>query len=174
MNKVINALGFQAGWWACVAGAGHGLEVESVVFCAVLVCAHLYACPSPQQELKLAGLAVLLGIAVDSTLQHLGVIDFYGWAVGPLSPFWLWALWGIFALTLNSSLGFLQQQPLTLSAVLGLAFGPVTYYAGAQLGAAALTPSPTHLTALALAWMFTLPLLVIAARRSPSNNEDNP
>lgn len=174
MSKLINALGFQVGWWACVAGVGHGLEIESIVLCTVLAGLHLGASPAPRQECTLALLAVLVGIGVDSLLQHLSIIAFDGWALGALSPFWLWALWGMFALTLNSSLAFLKRQSLILSAILGLAFGPLTYCAGAQLGAAALDPTPTHLLALALAWMLTLPLLVLAAQRISPTTQDTP
>ena len=174
MNKLINAVGFQAGWWACVAGVGLGLEIESIVFCAVLAGLHLYASPAPRQECLLAVLTVIVGIGVDSLLQHLSIIQFDGKALDPLSPFWLWALWGIFALTLNSSLAFLQRQSLILSAILGLAFGPLTYCAGAQLGAATLDATLPHLLALALAWMLTLPLLVLAAQRIFPTNQDTP
>ena len=174
MNKVVNALGFQAGWWACVSGAGHGFEIESILFCSLLVCGHLYLSASPWRELKLGLFAIGVGIAVDSALQQLGIIHFDGWALGPLSPFWLWALWGIFALTLNSSLAFLKQQSLLTSAILGLAFGPVTYYAGARLGAAALDITLAHWAALALAWMLTMPLLVAAARHITTTTQDNP
>lgn len=174
MNKIVNALGFQAGWWACVAGVGLGLEIESMVFCAALAGVHLYTSPAPGQECKLALLAMLLGIGVDSLLQHLSVIRFDGVSLGPLSPFWLWALWGIFALTLNSALAFLKRQSLILSAILGLVFGPLTYFAGAQLGAATMDAQAIHLLALALAWLLALPLLVVAARRTFPTTQDTP
>ena len=174
MNKIVNALGFQAGWWACVAGVGHGFEIESIVFCSLLVCGHLYVSSSPRREVQLGLWSILVGIVVDSMLQHWEVIRFDGWALGPLSPFWLWALWGMFAMTLNSSLDFLKRQSLITSAVLGLGFGPMTYYAGAQLGAATLELTPTHWLTLGVAWMLTMPLLVIAARRTSCTTEDNP
>ena len=174
MNKIVNALGFQAGWWACVAGAGHGFEIEAIVFCSLLVCGHLYLSSSRRQELRLGLLAVFVGILLDSTLQHWEVIRLHGWGLSPLSPFWLWALWGLFAMTLNSSLDFLKRQPLITSAVLGLGLGPLTYYAGAQLGAAALEVTLTHWLALGAAWMLAMPLLVIAARRTSSTTKDNP
>ena len=173
MNKLINALGFQTGWWACIAGVGQGFELEAIGFCAILAGAHLYFAQFPQQELKLAALAWILGVLLDSSLQQFAVIDFYGWALGPLSPFWLWALWVLFALTLNSSLAFLQRQPLLLSTVLGLVFGPLTYYAGAKLGAAGLDGSPVNLLSLALAWMLAMPLLVMAAQYTSHPSEDN-
>lgn len=166
MHKLINALGFQLGWWACIAGVGYGLEIQAMAFCAILVCTHLSFSKSPWQEIRLAGIALLLGIGIDSLLQYLSVIDFYGWVLGPLSPFWLWMLWVLFALTLNGSLVFLKKQPHLTSAILGMVFGPLTYVAGARLGAASLEVTSVHIFALASAWMLAMPMLVIAAKRT--------
>ncbi len=164
MSKLLNAIGFQAGWWACVAGVGRGREWEALVFCALLAGIHLRCSKHPLQEARLALVAWIVGVGMDSLLQHLGVIRFHGGALAPLSPFWLWALWVMFAFTLNASLSFLHKS-LGLAALAGLAFGPMTYYAGAQLGAASLEAAPAHLLALAVAWMLAMPLLVWAAKR---------
>jgi hypothetical protein len=172
MHKIVNALGFQAGWWACVAGVGLGFEIESIVFCMVLAGLHLYVSTAPRQECTLAFLAVLVGIVVDSLLQHLSVIQFDGKALGLLSPFWLWALWGIFALTLNSSLAFLKRQSLIVSAALGWVFGPATYYAGSTLGAAELDVTPVRILALGTAWAIAMPLLVVIAQRTSPLHKD--
>jgi len=43
-------------------------------------------------------------------------------------------------------------------------FGPLTYYAGAQLGAASFDSTPFHFGALAITWGFALPVLVYAAK----------
>ncbi len=166
MYPLINAIGFQAGWWACIAGVGHGLEIQALVFCLVLTAAHLYFVDNATEELKLAALSVALGVVADSLLQYLSVISFYGWALGPLSPFWLWSLWLLFALTLNASLSFLKRQPLFISAIAGITFGPLTYVAGARLGAAALDTTALHLFAIALVWMIALPTMVFMARRT--------
>lgn len=173
MNKLINAVGFQAGWWACIAGVGRGLEIEAIVFCALLVGAHLHFSKSPRQEFKLGAIALLIGVVLDSLLQYFSVIAFYGWSLGPLSPFWLWALWVLFGLTLNSSLAFLKTQPLLITATLGLIFGPITYYAGAKLGAAGLDASPLHILSLALVWMLAMPLLVAAAKQTSHSPKDH-
>jgi hypothetical protein len=98
-------------------------------------------------------------------LQVTSVIQFYGWSLAFLSPFWLWLLWVLFAMTLNTSLALLQTKPLWLSALAGLVFGPLTYYAGAQLGAASFESSFIHIGALALAWMVALPFLVYMAQQ---------
>ncbi len=165
MALFINALGFQSAWWLCVAGVGHGLELPALAYGVVLMGLHLFFAPRPRQELQLAAVAVAIGVVVDTGLQLAGVISFYGWALGPLSPFWLWLLWALFAMTLNASLSFLQSQSLWLSAVAGLVFGPLTYVAGAELGAAGLVVTPWHVGILAVAWLMALPLLVAIAKQ---------
>lgn len=173
MNKLLNALGFQAGWWACIASVRHDAELQALVFCFCLMGIHLLFSKSRRLDMTLGLVALLLGILIDSGLQYFSVIGFYGWALGPLSPFWLWALWVIFALTLNSSLAFLKNQSLITSALLGLVFGPITYYAGAQLGAADLDASLSHLFLLAVIWMLAMPFLVITTRQLSLTTKDN-
>lgn len=173
MRLFINALGFQAAWWACIAGIGQGLEIAALIFCLVLAGLHLCFANQPRQEIRLAALALAVGVLTDTLLQMLNVISFYGWALGPLSPFWLWMLWVMFALTLNTSLAFLKAQSLWISCLAGLVFGPITYYAGAQLGAAAFDGSLYHFGALALAWALALPWLIFLAK-TPTTLQQGP
>ena len=70
----------------------------------------------------------------------------------------------MFALTLNSSLSFLQNKHLLLSAIAGLIFGPLSYLAGTKLGAAALESAVLPVATLAIVWMITLPLLVFISK----------
>jgi hypothetical protein len=165
MRLFLNALGFQTAWWACIAGIAQGLEIPALFYGLVLAGLHLAFAPQRGPEIKLAAIALALGIAIDTLLQAASVIDFYGWSLAYLSPFWLWVLWVLFAMTLNSSLSFLQTKPLWWSALAGLAFGPLTYYAGAQLGAASFDGSFIHISALALTWMIAMPYLVHTAKQ---------
>jgi hypothetical protein len=164
MRLFLNILGFQTAWWACIAGVGRNFEIPALLYGLVLAGLHIRFAHQPQQEAKLAALALVVGMAADTVLQTTSVILFYGWALGPLSPFWLWLLWALFAMTLNTSLKFLQSQTLWLSVAAGLVFGPLTYYAGAQLGAASIDNTPFHCGALAFTWAIALPVLVYSAR----------
>jgi len=169
MKRLWNALAFQAGWWACIGSVTHHLEAEAIAFCIVLMGLQIYFLPSrlqAKQEIKLALMGGLLGIVADSALQFGGVIDFYGWALGPLSPFWLWAIWVLFAGTLNVSMAFLKSKPLWITAALGFLLGPWNYLAGAKLGAAQLDASIATFLALGLMWMLVLPTLVWLARKT--------
>lgn len=169
MNRLLNALGFQAGWWACVMGAAQGQQGLAIVLALVLVAGHLYFVAQRSAEIRLALVSLLMGGAVDSALQSLSVISFAGASLSPLSPPWLWMLWVLFALTLHSSLAFLKGLHWSLLAGLGAVFGPLSYIVGARMGAATFDGSLVSTAALALAWALALPLLVlIAARQSMS------
>jgi hypothetical protein len=171
MHLFLNAFGFQTAWWVCIAGVGHGLEIPALLYGLSLASLHLAYAPKPSQEIKLAAVALAVGVAIDTVLQATSVIDFYGWSLAFFSPFWLWLLWVLFAMTLNASLSFLQTKPLWLSALAGMVFGPLTYYAGAQLGAAYFDGSFIHTAVLALVWMIALPFLVYVAKQLFTQNK---
>ena len=174
MRKVLNAAFFQTVWWACVAGTGRGWELPAVLYGATLACVHLVYTERRLQELKLAASVVLMGIVVDSTLQYFSIIDFHGWALGPLSPYWLWLLWAWFAMTLNSSLAFLKSTPWMVSALAGLLLGPINYYAGAAMGAASFDSSFAHVAAIGLMWAIALPTMVFMAGNTSSLGPSGP
>ena len=171
MYRLINALGFQIGWFTCIAAVRHDLEIPALLICSVLVVIHFVCSHTRLIDFKLSIICLGLGIAVDSSLQFFSVIDFYGWALGPLSPFWLWMIWVMFGLTLNSSLSFLQSPHLFWSAIAGMVFGPVSYLAGTKLGAASFDNTLFPLATLAFIWMITLPLLVYISKISLSPTE---
>lgn len=165
MYRFINAIGFQAAWWACVAGVAHGFEIPALMFGACLAGAHLVYTEHKRQDMRLAAWALGVGIATDSLLQYFSVMQFHGLSIWGLSPFWLWMLWVLFALTLNTSLAFLKTKPLALSALAGFVFGPLTYYAGAEFGAASWEGPTFPWLPLAGAWMLALPSLVFLSKR---------
>ena len=165
MPLLLNAAGFQLAWWALVIGVPSGMELGALVMGLALGAAHLHWSPRPRDEIRLAAMAWLVGLVVDTSLQAAGVIEFHGWSLGPLSPVWLWMLWALFGFTLDSSMAFLQRHHWALSAAAGGVFGPLSYLGGAKLGAASFSASTAHFAALALAWMLALPVLVGLARR---------
>jgi len=167
----INAIGFQLGWWACIAGVGHELEIPAVAFCSALIVYQFFISNDRYQEAKLALAFFILGLLLDSTLQYAGVISFYGWAFEWLSPFWLWTLWVMFSLTMNASMSFLKELPLWISALAGLLFGPLTYATGAAFGAASFQISISRILAIGFSWMIVLPLMVYLSQEILTPNK---
>ena len=81
-----------------------------------------------------ARLAVVLiafcGVLMDSLLLKTKVFDFVG---SDNLPFWMWVLWGCFALVLVQVLAALLQH-WWLAAIVGAVSGPLAYWGGANLG----------------------------------------
>lgn len=164
-RMVVNFVAFQAGWFACVLGAAHGRPAAGTAIAAILVAGHVIFAPRPAQELKLIGVALAIGALWDSALVTLGWIDFTsGFIVAGLAPHWILALWALFAMTLNVSLGWLKKR-LVVAAVLGAVSGPLAYWGGVRLGAVTFVNPVFAVIALSIGWAVITPVLARLARR---------
>ena len=122
---------------------------------------HLYMAPRPEQEAGLILLTGIFGFAVDTLQALAGLYAFAHTSAAPwLCPLWMVALWMIFATTLNASMAWLAGR-YPLAAVLGAICGPVSYVAGARLGA---IEFPAHvglsLVGIAVVWACVMPSLL--------------
>lgn len=169
MDRWANFLGYQAVWFAAVIGAGHRLWWPGAAAGLVFVVWQLGVSRQRSADLKLLGVALMLGCTID------GLLAVSGWArhAAPTpalppggAPLWILALWASFSLTLNSSLGYLRGYPM-IAMVLGAVGGPLAY-AGAARGWQALVfevPAWRGLAWLACGWALAMPLLAMLARR---------
>jgi hypothetical protein len=165
MNLVVNFVAFQLGWFACVLGAANGLPWAGPLVVLGVVALHLARALRPLPELRLVGLAMALGLVVDSLLLATGWLSYPAglWLPG-MAPYWIVAMWALFATTLNVSMGWLRGRPL-LAVLMGAIGGPLSYLAGEKLGGIELTAPVAALSALAFAWAVAMPLLMKAAER---------
>jgi hypothetical protein len=159
-SNVLNAILYQCGWLACVAGG----NTWALPAGALILALHWRLADRSARGWAFIAVAALLGLAMDLGWQRLGLLDFRGPLASGIPP-WLAMLWLLFATTFAHSLAWLQAR-LGLAALLGAAFGPLSYLAGIELGAAS-TRLPLWQVALAMApaWALLLPLLVFLPRR---------
>ncbi len=164
MARLLNAILYQTGWFACVLGAAFSRPGIGTSIALVLIGVHLYLTTERAKQLKLMGIAACVGLIVDSTLLALGVYRFPGEApLDVLPPLWLTVLWIQFATTFRYCFGWLSSRYL-LSAVFGLAGAPLAFLGGEQLGAVEiLPPQPTNLVLLGGLWCLAIPLLIAAS-----------
>ena len=167
ISAAANVVGYQLVWTACVAGAGRGMAWLGPFAAVAFVTATLAFGGKRDADLRALGLATLLGVAMDSLFAASGWLNYaQAWPWPMLAPFWIWALWAAFAMTLNHSLSFLQDRPW-IAAMLGLVCGPLAYWAAAgtfnavEFG----VPLPWIMSALGLGWALLLPLLMIVNKR---------
>ena len=165
LTIILNVVLFQLGWFACVLGAAFGLPWISVLAAAGIVAWHLARAPRSAREMVLVCVAIVVGAVFETLLLQSGWVRFEtGVLIEGTAPYWMVALWAIFATTLNVSLRPLRSH-LWLGALLGVVGGPVAYYAGAGLGAMELAAVAPALTAIGFGWAILTPALLCVARR---------
>ena len=162
---VVNFMAFQLGWFACIRGAASDMPAAGATIAALVVGVHLFCAVRPLEEFKLVVVAVMAGAVFDSLLLATGLLQFHsGTFIPGLAPYWILALWALFATTLNVSLAWLRGRWL-LAAVLGAIAGPLSYWAGAKLGAVMFVQTVPAIAAMAVEWAIAMPLLMFFAKR---------
>jgi hypothetical protein len=159
-------LGFQVVWATCAIGAANGQAWPGVVAAAVALALTIRLAPDGRAVALLAVACGALGLAAESLLIATGSIAHAaaGW-VPSLAPAWIVALWAAFAITLAPTLRLLGAAPLAKAALLGVLLGPLSYLAGARIGAITVAvPTTQSLAAIAVIWALAMPVLLAAAR----------
>ena len=165
MNPITNILIYQLGWFACILGAANGAPLTGVVVVAAAVGWHLYRAEEPRAESWLIVIAAAIGAVWDSLLVATGLLVYpSGTLIEGAAPYWIVALWVIFATTFNVSLRWFKQR-LVLAALFGAIGGPLAFLAGERLGGVAFTDYTLGVGALALGWSLLMPARMILARR---------
>lgn len=157
--RALNLLAFQAGWFATVLGAAHGLPWLGPVAVLAAVVLHLTLTTRRLPELRLLSAAFIMGLLFEHALLYAGVVGYPGDPVWV--PLWMLALWPLFATTLNVSLAWFKPRP-GLAMLAGALAGPLAYAGGEALGAIRLYG--TALWILAAGWAVAFPLLLAVAR----------
>ena len=159
---IINYIGLQLGWFACAWGAANGFAWLGPAVVLLHLGIHLNWSNQRRREMIFFGIVTLIGLVVDSLQKVTGLISYAGDvpALPWLAPAWIVAMWILFATSLNSSLKWLKGR-YALAALMGAVFGPLSYRAGAALGAASF-PQGEVLTMFVLAaiWGAVMPLLL--------------
>lgn len=164
MNLLINVVAFKIGWLASVIGAANGLPLLGPAAVILAVTIHLRLVNNPSRELLLIALTGVIGASWDSVMVTAGWVTYpAGTLISGVAPYWIVAMWMLFATTLNIAFRWLQSKPL-FAAALGAVFGPLSYYAGEKTGAIVINDPTATMVALAVAWAVLLPGLLSLAR----------
>jgi hypothetical protein len=165
---LLNILGFQIGWLACVLGGANQMPWLGVLISCLVILVHLLRTSERVFECKFFGVAVIIGIIFDGIPQSLGWIAFTPVTFWPeaLPPPWMIMLWALFASTINISLSWLQNRK-TLAMLIGAIAGPLSYWSGARLGALQLINPSAAIIYLSIGWGAIVPVLLkIAASKN--------
>ena len=154
----------QAGWFACVLSAAHGVPWVGVGVGFLLVGAHLLRVPRPLCELKFIGTVTVLGAVWESALVHFGLLAYPSGLLEGLVPYWIVAVWAQFAAQFNTTYAWLKPHR-GVAAVFGAMAGPLSFRAGAALGALSFVRPWAAVAALALGWAVFLPGMIVLSGR---------
>jgi len=164
MNKLINFILFQIGWFGCVLGGAHQFPWGGTVLSLGIVGFHLFRSDNTIRELRVIASAVFLGFVFDGFLVYMRFLDYpSGILISGTAPHWILSMWAVFATTLNLSLGWLQKRYIT-AFIFGLFGGPAAYLGGSSMGGVIFLREYEALLSLAVIWAVSMPLLIWISR----------
>tara|TARA_B110000238_G_C16113805_1_gene433910 strand:- start:66 stop:554 length:489 start_codon:yes stop_codon:yes gene_type:complete len=147
---MINIISYNITWFGLIYWGNAFIPVV-----LLLLCAHVLFFIKTYKEIFFILVVSMIGIYIDSNLQHFG---FFIFSQDTHIPFWLMFLWASFATTLSHSLRFLQAS-VWLQILAGL-IAPLSYIAGHKFGAVNLGQSMTiTYLVLSLIWVALFILL---------------
>lgn len=166
MNAVVlNISLFKAGWLAAVFSAAASVPFLGTLAIAVAVATHLARSQSRSGEIRLLAMAAAIGFTWESLLVATGIVQYDAASIIPgTAPYWIVAMWLLFATTLNVGMRWLRKS-MILTAFFGAIGGPLSFLAGQKAGAVSFPDTALSLAVIGLGWAVFLPLLVRFASR---------
>ena len=136
IKNIINIIGFNIGWWACVLGAANDLPYLGPVVMILFLIVHHYLFVSDIQEIYLVLIIGAIGTITDSLLFLSGSFIYAGAYSNEIliAPMWITAMWAGFSATVNHSMSWLKDKWL-LMVICGIVFGPAAFFTGEKFGA---------------------------------------
>lgn len=155
----------QAAWFACVISAAHAVPWIGAAFVFLLVAVHLKRVAHPGKELALLGCVLPISAIWESTMVQSGLIEYpSGMVFKGFAPYWILAVWVLFIAQFNTTYRWLKPHK-AVAALLGAIAGPLSFRAGAALGAAHFPRFWPAMIGLAIGWAVLLPLVCLFAGR---------
>jgi hypothetical protein len=167
LRPILSWLAFQVVWVACAIDAAAGQGWFGLAAALLFTVAMLAQSTQASRDAGTVVASAVAGFFIESALIGAGLIKFAApWPVTTLAPAWIVALWMAFGATLPTLDRTLGPHRLKIAGILGAVAGPLSYIAGARLGALQIV-GPTTMTLLALstAWAIALPALLLLLRR---------
>ena len=171
-SNIVNALLFQATWFACVIGGAHSILWPALLSCGALMFWQLSPKRRHPSDVLLVIVAIVLGSVIDSLWIQGGFLSYqHQWPLKNTAPAWIIILWAAFALTINHSLNWLKLNPL-LPALAGLIGAPLSYVAGEKLGAIKYQSDGLFVcSSIGIVWALVVSLMFLVSIQSSYKNK---
>ena len=161
---VRNLLLFKVGWIACVMGAAANMTWFGLLAGAVIVLIHLFSSKDFEKELWFLSLTLLVALGWENLLVTSGTLSYAGSEVSfGSAPAWILMLWLVFATTLNVGMQWLRNFWM-FPVFVGVIGGPMSFYAGAKLGAVQFADPIAALVMISIGWGLLLPCVVLISK----------
>lgn len=168
---LINLLSFKAGWAAAVAGAAASVPALGAAFASGVIVFHLWRTGDARSEGLLLISAALIGLAWESALVAAGLIRYEtGFLLPGMAPYWIVAMWVLFATTLNVGMRWLRNS-VWIAIAAGAIGGPLAFMAGQKMGAVSFDDPLLSYIVIGIGWAVLLPMLVRLAMRFDGHAE---
>jgi hypothetical protein len=163
IKNIKNLVLFKLGWVGCVTFAATGYPGLAILTVVAVSALHLATVPVKSKEAVFLFAAAMIGMAWESALVGLGIVSYPGHAENAVfAPFWIVAMWVLFATTINHGLAWIKRNWIIASAA-GLLGGPMAFFGGAGLGAVAFSDTLLAMGVIGIGWAILLPLLALTA-----------
>lgn len=162
-SQLKNLVMFKLGWIACVGLAAAGQPLWATLAVALVVTLHLAGVPVVVKEALLLAASAVIGLAWESLLVWSGLLSYpASGELAPLAPYWIVAMWVLFATTINHGLRWAKRSWM-IAAIAGMVGGPMAFYGGAAMGAVEFSHTLWALAAIGAGWAVLMPLLTLIA-----------
>lgn len=169
-----NLVLFKLGWLACVLGAANGMAWLGPVAVGAIAVEHLRTASVARREMLLLACAAAMGLVWESALINFNLLDYTsGVFSANVAPYWIVAMWVLFATTLNVGMAWLKKH-WVIAAVAGGIGGPMAFFAGEKAGAVVFNEEILTIAAIGVGWAILLPILVQVAHRFNGHAEQQP
>lgn len=164
-SVVINLLSFKLGWAAVILAAAASMPALGLLAIAAVVALHLARTPDVRLEAVVLLTAAAIGFVWESALVATGLLGYdTGFLVPGMAPYWIVAMWVLFATTLNVGMRWMRKSAV-VAAIAGGLGGPMAFAAGERMGAVTFADPVLSLAAVGFGWALLLPVLVNVAKR---------
>ncbi|MEM1260819.1 MAG: DUF2878 domain-containing protein [Pseudomonadota bacterium] len=156
---ILNLLLFKLGWVAAVFSAAYGSAWIGAVTIVGIAAINLIKAQQPGRELWLLIAAAVVGLVWESVLTAQGVLVYAETPNAPIAPYWIVAMWILFATTLNVSMRWMKRSPWLALAFGGIG-GPLSFLAGEKVGAVVFPQPVLAIVVISIGWAVLVPAML--------------
>jgi|TARA_Y100000389_G_scaffold64577_1_gene60645 hypothetical protein len=159
-NVAINYFGFSIVWLCCVYSGAQGVTALALIPTLVFLYLHfMIVTDHLKEEIQLIGIAILIGIIVDSSFSYFGVVSYNGKITSfpHLAPIWILCMWAGFTAQINHAMSKLRGRYLLIT-FYGL-LAPLAYMGGEKINAATISDGDINYVIISISWAISLVVL---------------